>query len=59
MNGTLNLNGIDRVNNAFGYTWQNCVACCENCNRSKGTRTVADFMKWALNIARKIKKYDA
>lgn len=29
------LNGIDRVDNSKGYTKENCVACCEVCNRMK------------------------
>jgi hypothetical protein len=28
-------NGIDRVDNSKGYSKENCVACCEICNRIK------------------------
>jgi hypothetical protein len=28
-------NGIDRVDNSKGYTKENCVSCCEVCNRIK------------------------
>jgi hypothetical protein len=28
-------NGVDRVDNSKGYTKENCVACCEICNRIK------------------------
>jgi hypothetical protein len=27
--------GIDRINNSLGYTKENCVPCCEICNRIK------------------------
>jgi hypothetical protein len=29
------VNGIDRINNDIGYTSENCVPCCEICNRMK------------------------
>ena len=29
------INGIDRVDNTKGYTKENCVPCCEICNRIK------------------------
>jgi len=29
------VNGIDRVDNSRGYTKDNCVSCCEMCNRLK------------------------
>ena len=28
-------NGIDRVDNSLGYTVENCVPCCKNCNAIK------------------------
>lgn len=28
-------NGIDRKNNSIGYTLDNCVSCCGNCNQMK------------------------
>jgi hypothetical protein len=30
-----NTNGIDRVDNAIGYTAENCKACCKECNHMK------------------------
>jgi len=30
-----NTNGIDRVDNAIGYTIANCKACCKECNHMK------------------------
>lgn len=28
--------GIDRKDSRIGYVLENCVACCEHCNRKKG-----------------------
>lgn len=43
-------NGIDRVNNSIGYTKENCVACCKQCNRCKGKMTLAEFKTWIKAI---------
>ena len=32
-----NINGIDRVDNAIGYTFENCKACCKECNHMKNS----------------------
>lgn len=40
------LNGIDRVNNQEHYTPQNCVSCCENCNKAKRKMTYDQFCDW-------------
>lgn len=32
-------NGIDRVDNDLGYTFENCVPCCRSCNFKKGKIT--------------------
>ncbi len=29
------INGIDRIDNKFGYTLNNCVPCCSFCNYAK------------------------
>jgi hypothetical protein len=39
-------NGIDRVNNNFGYTADNVVPCCKFCNRAKSDRSLEDFKSW-------------
>ncbi len=48
---------LDRINNdkKVGYTIDNVVPCCENCNRAKGTMGVDEFMNHILKIARHIK----
>jgi 5-methylcytosine-specific restriction endonuclease McrA len=32
----VHINGIDRLDNSFGYTTSNCVSCCGDCNYAKG-----------------------
>lgn len=39
-------NGIDRKNNNVGYTIENCVPCCEICNKAKRHMGYDDFLKW-------------
>jgi 5-methylcytosine-specific restriction endonuclease McrA len=43
-------NGIDRINNEAGYTLTNCVPCCWDCNRAKGTVSHAEFIKWVKRV---------
>jgi len=50
-------NGIDRVDNTKGYVLENVVTCCIDCNRAKGTLTVAQFITWVNAVyARHIKR---
>lgn len=39
-------NGIDRRDNAVGYTPTNAVACCSDCNLAKRDQTVEAFLRW-------------
>lgn len=43
-------NGIDRVINDNDYSFENCVACCADCNISKGTKTVLEFLNWIHRV---------
>lgn len=47
-----NLNGIDRVDNAQGYTKINAVSCCTTCNRWKRALPVNDFLARIHAIAK-------
>lgn len=49
--GTAWLNGIDRSDNSVGYTLQNCVPCCWQCNRAKGVMSSDEFLEWVSRIA--------
>jgi len=39
-------NGIDRVDNNYGYVLGNCVPCCERCNKAKLAHSQIDFIRW-------------
>ena len=39
------INGIDRINSNLGYTKENCVSCCEFCNRIKLNYNLDFFYK--------------
>lgn len=43
-------NGIDRVDNTLGYVYENCVPCCEVCNRMKKAKTLDDFISHVTKI---------
>jgi len=40
--------GIDRMDNAIGYTEANVVPACWTCNRLKGAMPYAAFVAWLL-----------
>jgi len=44
------LNGIDKVNNDMGYTINNCVSCCEDCNKAKRNLSYSVFLQLIKNI---------
>ncbi|AGE54739.1 hypothetical protein PBCVKS1B_638L [Paramecium bursaria Chlorella virus KS1B] len=46
-------NGIDRVNNEYGYVLDNCVSACFDCNNAKKSLNVDDFIKKCVSIASK------
>ena len=47
--------GIDRVDNAIGYTKANCVPCCETCNRMKLTMDRAAWLSHMQKILKNVK----
>jgi len=49
-NGFYVYNGIDRVDNTLGYSTENVVACCTECNRAKMDRDKEEFIKWAKRL---------
>ncbi len=42
------LMGIDRLDNAKGYTSDNVVSCCGICNRAKDTRSEQEYNDWII-----------
>lgn len=45
-------NGVDRIDNAIGYTKENCVACCDICNSSKSTLSMNEWLNWLKQISK-------
>ena len=43
-------NGIDRVDNSFGYALDNVVPCCSVCNNAKKDMPFEDFMAWIARL---------
>lgn len=42
--------GIDRINNELGYVENNCVSCCETCNRAKLDLNFEDWISYLNQI---------
>ena len=49
-NGVYIYNGIDRVDNNKGYTIDNIVPCCRQCNQAKSNYTTEEFLNWAKRL---------
>jgi len=47
------IHGLDRVDNEKGYSMDNVVTCCEQCNVAKSTQTYEDFIQQANDIAKR------
>lgn len=43
-------NGIDRLDNLKGYTLNNCVSCCTECNKAKGVMSANQFKEWVKKV---------
>lgn len=46
----IKINGIDRLDSNLGYTIENSVPCCANCNYAKHTMDVSEFMSWIKKV---------
>lgn len=42
--------GIDRSDSTLGYTVQNTVPCCWDCNNAKGCGNLEDLISWAKRV---------
>ncbi len=47
------LNGIDRVDNARGYSIDNIVSACGTCNRGKMDLSLEDFKSWIIKLSKR------
>lgn len=46
--------GLDRVDNALGYSTDNVVPCCAECNYQKGIKDVLDLLDWVERVAPRV-----
>lgn len=44
VNTVLHKNGVDRLDNSIGYTKENCVSCCSECNSMKSDIDIQTFL---------------
>ena len=50
INGTIKLNGVDRIDSTRGYTRENVVPCCTTCNIAKSKMSKKDFLAWIERV---------
>lgn len=43
-------NGLDRIDNSLGYTTNNVVSCCGQCNKAKQIYSQDNFKKWVKRV---------
>lgn len=48
-------NGIDRLDNDKGYTEDNVVSCCKQCNIAKNVFTEKEFIEWIHKASNHLK----
>ena len=48
----IKINGIDRADNALGYTVENSVSCCKICNIAKRDLTIEEFIFWGKRLGK-------
>jgi hypothetical protein len=48
------INGIDRVDNTRGYSINNVVTACKQCNWAKVDLTQRDFISWVKRVAERL-----
>jgi 5-methylcytosine-specific restriction endonuclease McrA len=41
---------LDRIDNSFGYTDENTVGCCRQCNVAKNNYTLEEFKHWIATV---------
>lgn len=56
--GAFTYNGIDRLDNNVGYTVDNTVPCCTECNFKKGKQHVKEFTDWVERVAKRLAEYN-
>lgn len=57
-NGDFKYNGIDRKDNTKGYTIDNCVSCCETCNKAKRDMSFEEFIRWGKRLGNNLNQIE-
>lgn len=52
----IKINGLDRIDSTKGYTKENLVSCCTQCNTAKLDKTFDDFKQWVGRVYKNIYK---
>lgn len=47
---SIKTNGIDRIDSAVGYTYQNSVSCCGTCNLAKSDMAYEEWVRWMNDL---------
>lgn len=53
-NMKIEAHGIDRIDNNLGYTLNNCVTCCTQCNYMKRAYSQQEFIEQCIRIANNV-----
>ena len=56
-NNTLIYNGVDRFDNTQGYTKENCVPCCWECNQAKRNYSIDTWISMVTQWSERIDKW--
>ncbi|NRD78539.1 hypothetical protein HPT25_14330 [Bacillus sp. BRMEA1] len=43
-------NGLDRKDGTYGYTEDNVLPCCRNCNLAKFEKNIDEFRQWIIQV---------
>lgn len=55
-NGAFVYSGLDRLRNDKGYTLENTVPCCRQCNLAKNALDLSDFEAWIVRVHERLKR---
>lgn len=43
-------NGVDRIDNSKGYTKENCITCCGQCNKAKNMMSYDEYLEFIFRL---------
>jgi 5-methylcytosine-specific restriction endonuclease McrA len=48
--------GLDRIDSSIGYTIENCVPCCKDCNIMKNAKGYDEFIQKCKQIVKNLEQ---